>query len=466
MQIIISGNFKNSTIKLNKHDPNHESYNELKDKVNKLEYKYEDLLNKYEELKIIKENEIMKMVKKVLFDKDIKAKFLEDLEKLKLTKYNYINIQENEDINENSIKINLEKENKNINLNNLELDNSFKIDISNKFMTDGEIIIEAEKIKNNIDGFFQLDKNKFKAINYDLSKLKINCGKEEIQALISDGNKKGIKKEDINDYILEKLALVLPQDILVNLKISGPKQSKNLFKLLNFYKKGEHSNFSEFLEKLKFKKNIVYTFTDYEEDIFDENYKINNIIFGEIKKENIKFLELNFHDTNTEFEKYIDYFLNEDNLKVCIIKFLPYEGSYMKYIDCYIDNKIKININKKYEKKIFIFMVYMSRIFFEELNNIKNKTLEEKQLLNKKILTETLSNLTRYYQIFIDNLKGDPKLKIENILVIKKKELFINLINPDQQLKSNLYKYLCYFKYNIITSYKGITNNNYLSKLQ
>jgi len=213
LQLIISGNIKNSTIKLNKHDPNHESYNELKDKVNKLEYKYEDLLNKYEELKIIKENEIMKMVKKVLFDKDIKAKFLEDLEKLKLTKYNYINIQENEDINENSIKINLEKENKNLNLNNLELDNSFKIDISNKFMTDGEIIIEAEKIKNNIDGFFQLDKNKFMAINYDLTKLKINCGKEEIQALISDGNKKGIKKEDINDYILEKLALVLPQDI-------------------------------------------------------------------------------------------------------------------------------------------------------------------------------------------------------------------------------------------------------------
>ena len=117
----------------------------------------------------------------------------------------------------------------------------------------------------------------------------------------------------------------------------------------------------------------------------------------------------------------------------------------MKYIDCYIDNKIKTNINKKYEKKTFIFMVFMSRIFFEELNNIKNKTLEEKQLLNKKILTETLSNLTRYYQIFIDNLKGVPKLKIENILVIKKKELVINLINPDQQLKSNLYKYLYYF---------------------
>ena len=137
----------------------------------------------------------------------------------------------------------------------------------------------------------------------------------------------------------------------------------------------------------------------------------------------------------------------------------------MKYIDCYIDNKIKININKKYDKKIFIFLVYMSRIFFEELNNIENKTLEEKQQFNKKILIETLSNLTGYYQIFIDNLKGDPNLKIENIFVINKKELFYNLINPYQQLKSNLYNYLSYFKYNIVTSYKGITNNNYTFKL-
>ena len=89
----------------------------------------------------------------------------------------------------------MEKQNKILNINNLELEKSIKIDISNKFMTDEEIIIEAENIKNNIDGFFIADKNIFKALNYDLTKLKINCGKEEIQALVSDGNKKGIKKK-------------------------------------------------------------------------------------------------------------------------------------------------------------------------------------------------------------------------------------------------------------------------------
>ena len=78
----------------------------------------------------------------------------------------------------------------------------------------------------------------------------INCDKEEIQALVYDSHKKGIKKEDINDFVLEKIALTLPQDILVNLKISGPKQSKNFKKILDFYSKGEHENFLNFLEEI------------------------------------------------------------------------------------------------------------------------------------------------------------------------------------------------------------------------
>ena len=83
LQLILSGTTKNSIIKLNKHEPKKESYDEFKDKANKSENKYEDLLNKYEELKTIKENEIKKIVKELLFDKDIQFKFLEDLEKLR-----------------------------------------------------------------------------------------------------------------------------------------------------------------------------------------------------------------------------------------------------------------------------------------------------------------------------------------------------------------------------------------------
>ena len=86
----------------------------------------------------------------------------------------------------------------------------------------------------------------------------------------------------------------------------------------------------------------------------------------------------------------------------------------MNYIKYFIENKI--NDNKKFEKKLFIFMVYMSRISLKEISEIDKKTLKEKEEFNQKILTETLSNLSGYYQIFIDNLSGDPKYKIDKIL--------------------------------------------------
>ena len=81
--------------------------------------------------------------------------------------------------------------------------------MSFEYLMDEELIKESSKIKNNIDGFFKCNNNTFKAINYDLQKLMINCDKEEIQALVYDSHKKGIKKEDINDFVLEKIALTL-----------------------------------------------------------------------------------------------------------------------------------------------------------------------------------------------------------------------------------------------------------------
>ena len=159
---------------------------------------------------------------------------------------------------------------------------------------DEGLIREAEKIKNTIDGFFNCSKT-FKAINYDLKKLMINCNKEEIQALVYYANKNGVKKENISNYVFEKIAMTLPQDILVNLKIIGKKQEKNLKTILDFYHKGEHSNFPKFLEKTKNQKNIVYTFTGYLEDIIEESDKINNPLVGEIKKNNVKIIQLNIH---------------------------------------------------------------------------------------------------------------------------------------------------------------------------
>ena len=97
--------------------------------------------------------------------------------------------------------------------------------ISFEYLLSKELIQEADKIKSTLDSLVKLDMN-FKAINYDLSKLFINSNLEEIQALIYQAYKEGKKKEQMMDYVLEKISLTLPQDILVNMKINGLKNKK------------------------------------------------------------------------------------------------------------------------------------------------------------------------------------------------------------------------------------------------
>ena len=89
----------------------------------------------------------------------------------------------------------------------------------------------------------------------------------------------------------------------------------------------------------------------------------------------------------------------------------------MNYIKFFIENKEK-ELNEKNEekpKKAFVFIVHLVRIFDEELKNLEEKSEKKQQIIKNKILTETISILSGYYQIFIDNLNGDSNLTLDNI---------------------------------------------------
>ena len=135
----------------------------------------------------------------------------------------------------------------------------------------------------------------------------------------------------------------------------------------------------------------------------------------------------------------------------------------MEYIKYLIESKI--GEKKSYENKIFIFIVYMSRIFLKEENEIEKKTLKEKEEFNKKILENTLSNLSGFYQIFIDNLNGDSRFKIGKILNMKRTELFKIFVNPDEELSMSIFTSISYMNYNIVAPYKGLSKENYVDKL-
>ena len=54
-----------------------------------------------------------------------------------------------------------------------------------------------------------------------------------------------------------------------------------------------------------------------------------NSFVGKIKNNNNKFIQLSTLKSEIEFEQIIDDYLDKDSSKVCIIKFLSYEHSYM-----------------------------------------------------------------------------------------------------------------------------------------
>ena len=336
--------------------------------------------------------------------------------------------------------------------------------ISFEYLLNKELIEESEKIKSILDELIKYKEKIFKGINYDLKTLLINCGIEEVQGLVYQANKEGKKKEEIYDYVFERIALTLPQDIIVNMQIGGFKQNKSKYftKIIESYNKGEHTNFANFLKKMNNYKNIVYTFSNNLDDIKNIN-DINNPLIGNIKEDNIKIIKINSIKSENDLESQLDDFLNEDNNKICLIKFLPYEGNLMNYIKYFIEDKEKDYESKP--KKIFVFIIYMTRILKEDLKNILAKTLKEQIEIKKKILEDTMSNLSGYYQIFIDNLNGGDKLKIDKILNMRKTELFKNLVNIDEELCANIYRSLSYMKYKYTAPYKGLDQNNYVDKL-
>ena len=108
----------------------------------------------------------------------------------------------------------------------------------------------------------------------------------------------------------------------------------------------------------------------------------------------------------------------------------------------------------------------MNRVLNDDLVNIKNLPLKGQNLIKKKLLEKTLTYLSRYYQIFIDNLNGNKNIKFNEI--IKKSnsiDLLNTFINTNELLCLNILKSISYMKYNIISEYKGINKENYINKL-
>ena len=316
--------------------------------------------------------------------------------------------------------------------------------------------------------------NKFKIIDYDLTKLLINCNLEEIQGLIYTAIKKGIDNDNLINEVLSKIALTLPQDIIIPLKFINNFEYKNL--IFEYYNKGEHRNLIKFLESMEQRKNVIYTFSNdfdfvqYLKEIKSQKQNNEKLELLKIEKlnivinlnENIKKIKIRGIKSEKDLEKRIDRFLENNNYKICILQFTPNEGGLMNYVKFFIENREK---EKKNTTKIFIFIVNMIRIFNHELKDFDLKNEKMKEKINKKILKETMSNLSDYYQIFIDNLNGDNTIDLKNLIESKEDKFLDYCFNLDNELKQNIYNSITYIKYNILSIIDNLNKNNYINEM-
>ncbi len=342
--------------------------------------------------------------------------------------------------------------------------------LSYEYLLSKELLEEANKIYNALQSLAKINYKTYKGINYDFSKLLINCNLEEIQGIFYELSQKEVPKDQIIDDVLKRIALVLPEDILYSFKHTQfkSKNSKYSKKINEYYHQGEHNNLANFIKKLTTNKNVVYTFSSNMEAIKNIN-NIDNPTFGHFENENIAQIEISSIKSEMELERQLDIFFSEEKYKLCFIKVRPHEGKFMNYLNYFIDNKAKDfefskKVKNKNSVKIFIFIVHVVRVFNSDLKNFDKKSQKEQNEINKKILNQTLSSLTDYYQIFIDNLNREEELSVDKILQMERDEIYLKCLNIDRELLTNVFTSLTFFNYNIISSVKDLKQNTYIKK--
>ena len=346
--------------------------------------------------------------------------------------------------------------------------------ISFEYLLKEEQIKAAEEIYLMINDLanVNIQENNLK-ISYDMSQLLVNCDKEQIQGIIyskiSECKKLGkqLQIQDLQDIVLEKISLILPQDIILLMKYSGFEQKYNNIsdKIIEFYQKGEHSNFFNFIKKMENPRNVIYTFSNIDEPLLSRiEGEFETKMLGKINKSNIKEIQISSLSAENELEAELEkiYLDEEDKNKIIVFKFNPYETDIMNYVQYFIENHIKeknyVDENKNMQK-VFIFSVHMNRIYDED-----KKDPKKKKYIKRNELGDIISHLSNFYQIFIDNLNGED-ISIVDIIHFKDEELFRKCINVNDEFLKNIYTAFSYFSYSFTMKIKDIDKDNYRKKI-
>ena len=287
---------------------------------------------------------------------------------------------------------------------------------------------------------------KYKNINYSLRDLLINSGDEDIQAMIyyfgkitkmennennevQDENKINIEK--IRENVINKIYKILPQDIICILPESNIVMQYYIKNTI-FYNIKDYINEEE---NKKYKISIIYTFTS-----------INSRVKGLNKEMSFMVSEIKSEDGLKELIEEIKYKNGNNKLKKEFCIFINFKISNSKNI-LFISNFILNNF--KEDNYNYIFIVHIKRCF---------------NLTTKERLNSLLDINPSINQIFIDNLNGNNKIVLKELMIKNITEI-LNSKKEDMKLNEEFYRTLI----NTLTkelNYKHINVDDYIDELQ
>ena len=287
---------------------------------------------------------------------------------------------------------------------------SFEKLLANDLKNISKNIIDEIKLKVAI--------KKYKDINYNLKDLLINCGNEDIQALIYYFSKESKKRENqdneeqeenkidkdkIRENVFNKIYKILPQDIICIL------QEKNIIRQY-YNSKTIFYNYEDYINNEEFKNykiSIIYTFTSIANAPRGLN-KGMSFMVSEIRSEDgLKHLIEEIKNKNES-----NFAEKDKKYNICI----DFEQSNSKKIK-FISNFILKNFEEDHYK--YIFIIHINRNF----NKNSNEKLYSLPDINPSI-----------NQMFIDNLDGDNSIILQEILT---KEINQILKEKKEEMKLN-----------------------------
>ena len=235
LEFKVSGIKKKFAVQLTKHEieqpqSEEEPKSGLESKIDKLEKNYKDLYNKFEELKVIRKNEIKDIVKEV-FDKDIKVKLFEEIKQMfsSTSKSNSSSENKTENKNiENNIMNKVKEE-----LNNKEDKINNRINIFQQQLNDN--INDINNIKSNIN-------NNYIILQVKIDKKDLNQDIKLLNQVRTYKNYYNFERDDIETII---------DNQIVNIKYKNRNST---------FKYDEKLKNCELSQKIEYNLNIEYEY--------------------------------------------------------------------------------------------------------------------------------------------------------------------------------------------------------------